>query len=417
MNSRTAPSGSWKSARGPFSTPPCRSSSKTISTPWVRRWSSAAAYSSCGTAKAWCTPPWLSCTGLIGGGRLTRIRQVPAASRNTMSPRGTVIRCRQPTTSVMLKCATDLIATIAVLPDCIDRRNLVIASEAKQSRAAGQRGRWARDCMAAIRDLDEAREHHFGQHDTVDPTLFHAGLAVIAAIYRHHEVERGKREQPLAAPPDTAYPMERLRRRANGDIAHVPVIAVAATAIDRDHGSDHAFHPLGRHHFLAIPHATREGDLADLQHVARQQSQTRRGTRLAVTTDGPFAGAKAHRLEQHAAGIVVQLLAGALGNQPAENRRSTAAIGPFYARLAYDRALENEAETIGRRLHCVLAVAQVAVGNGELVPLEAERHAEYVVHRQAIAAGLLREVSIIGELIVELSLGWRHIAVRERDPV
>src|SRR5215831_3093465 len=47
----------------------------------------------------------------------------------------------------MLKCATDLIATIVVLPDCIDRRNLVIASRAKQSRAAGQRRRWARDCF------------------------------------------------------------------------------------------------------------------------------------------------------------------------------------------------------------------------------------------------------------------------------
>jgi hypothetical protein len=37
----------------------------------------------------------------------------------------------------MLKCATDLIATTVVLPDCIDRRNLVIASEAMQSRGAG----------------------------------------------------------------------------------------------------------------------------------------------------------------------------------------------------------------------------------------------------------------------------------------
>ena|SRR6516225_3758554 len=44
---------------------------------------------------------------------------------------------------------TDLIATIVVLPDCIDRRNLVIASEAKQSRAAGQRGRRTRDCFVA----------------------------------------------------------------------------------------------------------------------------------------------------------------------------------------------------------------------------------------------------------------------------
>src|SRR5215469_15022782 len=43
----------------------------------------------------------------------------------------------------MLKCATDLIATIVVLPDCIDRLNLVIASRAKQSHAAGQRRRWA----------------------------------------------------------------------------------------------------------------------------------------------------------------------------------------------------------------------------------------------------------------------------------
>src|SRR5215469_9587236 len=49
----------------------------------------------------------------------------------------------------MLKCATDLIATIVVLPDCIDRRNLVIASEAKQSRAAGHRGRRTRDCFVA----------------------------------------------------------------------------------------------------------------------------------------------------------------------------------------------------------------------------------------------------------------------------
>jgi hypothetical protein len=56
----------------------------------------------------------------------------------------------------MLKCATDLIATIVVLPDCIDRRNLVIASEAKQSRAAGQRGPWARDCfVAGGRDIQD----------------------------------------------------------------------------------------------------------------------------------------------------------------------------------------------------------------------------------------------------------------------
>src|SRR5262249_49459934 len=48
----------------------------------------------------------------------------------------------------MLKCATDLSATIVVLPDCIDR-NLVIASETKQSRAAGQRGCRARDCFVA----------------------------------------------------------------------------------------------------------------------------------------------------------------------------------------------------------------------------------------------------------------------------
>src|SRR5262245_1754897 len=84
--------------------------------------------------------------------------------------------------------------------------------------------------------LGEARQHHFGQHDTVDTVLLRAGLAVIAAIHRHDEVERGKREQPLAAPPDAAYPMECLRRRTNGDVAHVPVIAVAATTIDRDHG-------------------------------------------------------------------------------------------------------------------------------------------------------------------------------------
>ena len=51
-------------------------------------------------------------------------------------------------------------------------------------------------------------------------------------------------------------------------------------------------------------------------------------------------------------------------------------------RLAYDRAPEDEAETVGRHLDRVLAVAQVAVGNGEFVPFEAERHAEHVV-RQA----------------------------------
>src|SRR5690349_15485386 len=46
----------------------------------------------------------------------------------------------------MLKCATDLLTTIVVLPDCTDRRNLVIAGEAKQSRA----DRAARESAALV---------------------------------------------------------------------------------------------------------------------------------------------------------------------------------------------------------------------------------------------------------------------------
>src|SRR4051794_2054921 len=57
-------------------TPPWRSSSKVILTPFSRRWSSAAWYSSCAIAKAWCTPPWSWGRGLIGWLRLMRTRQI-----------------------------------------------------------------------------------------------------------------------------------------------------------------------------------------------------------------------------------------------------------------------------------------------------------------------------------------------------
>ena len=86
--------------------------------------------------------------------------------------------------------------------------------------------------MAMAQDLDKAWQYHFVQHNSVDVALLQAGLAIIAAIHRHDEVERGKCEQPLPAPPDAAYPMERAGWRANGDIAHVPVIAIAAPTID-----------------------------------------------------------------------------------------------------------------------------------------------------------------------------------------
>ena len=48
-----------------------------------------------------------------------------------------------------------------------------------------------------------------------------------------------------------------------------------------------------------------DDNLADLQHVPRQQSQTRSTGRFAIAADRPFGGTKTHRLKQHSPGIVM----------------------------------------------------------------------------------------------------------------
>ena len=117
--------------------------------------------------------------------------------------------------------------------------------------------------------------------------------------------------------------------------------------------------------------------------------------RLAVSARRPFGRAEAERVEQGTAAVVVQRLPGALGDQAAEQRGRAAAIGPLDAGLARDRPLEDVAIAVERELHGVLAVARIAIGNRQLVPGETERHAENVMDRQAIAAGLLREIRLV----------------------
>ena len=196
------------------------------------------------------------------------------------------------------------------------------------------------------------------------------------------------------------------------------MITVTARGPDSDGRPGNALHPVGGHDLLALPDAVGERELADLQKVARQQPEAGRGTRLAIPADRPFAGTEAHRIEQHAAGIGWQLLARPLGNQAPKNRRRGAAVGPFRAGLADDGQTEDEAEAVGRGLHGDLAVAQVvAVGNGELVPFEAECHVEHVSDGDFLPAGLVAEIGIFGELIVKLGVGRRHLSRGERHAI
>ena len=115
--------------------------------------------------------------------------------------------------------------------------------------------------------------------------------------------------------------------------------------------------------------------------------------------------------------IVAERAAGALGDQSAKERRGAAAIGPFRAGQVCDRAIEDEAKTVGCRLHRVLAVAKLAIRYRELIPFEPERHAHHMINRQPIAAGLVCEVGILGELVVKLRLGARHLAGRECNAI
>lgn len=74
-------------------------------------------------------------------------------------------------------------------------------------------------------------------------------------------------------------------------------------------------------------------------------------------------------------------------------------------------------KTVGCRLHRVLAVTKVAIRYREFISFEPERHAQHMINRQPIAARLVCEVGILGELVVKLCLGGRHLAGRECNAI
>ena len=148
-----------------------------------------------------------------------------------------------------------------------------------------------------------------------------------------------------------------------------------------------------------------------------QHAQARGGSGLALQAVGPFGRSQPHRIEQRAARIVRQLLAGTLGDQSAQQRGAAAIVGPLHAGLAHDRPIEHVAVAIGRQFHGDLAVARIAIGNGEFVPFDAQRHAEHVGDGEAVPSWLVGEVCVLRELIVQLRLGRRHLAVGKRNTI
>src|SRR6266700_8043248 len=140
------------------------------------------------------------------------------------------------------------------------------------------------------RNSDEAWQHDLADDGIVDTPLFGIRLVIVATALRHDEVVRGKDVQALAAPADAARPGLPALRHAGGGSAEIPVIAVAEPTLDRDHRGRHALHPIRRHDLATVPDSAGEHELADLQHVARQQAQARGGAILAVPALGPRGG-------------------------------------------------------------------------------------------------------------------------------
>ena len=113
----------------------------------------------------------------------------------------------------------------------------------------------------------------------------------------------------------------------------------------------------------------------------------------------------------------MQRVSGALADQAAKERRGATAIGPFRAGRVCDRAIEDEAKTVRCRFHRILAIARVAIRYREFIPFEPEGHAQHMMNCQPIAAWLVCEVNMFGELVVKLCLGGRHLAGRERNTI
>ena len=113
----------------------------------------------------------------------------------------------------------------------------------------------------------------------------------------------------------------------------------------------------------------------------------------------------------------MQRLAGAFGDDAAEQRSGAAAIGPALARLHHDRTLQHIAIAIGRAIHRDLAVGRIGVGNAQLIPIRAHGHRQHVMQRPALPAGVGGEVGIFRKRLHQGLLGRRHLAGLERDPV
>src|SRR6185503_2789468 len=154
-------------------------------------------------------------------------------------------------------------------------------------------------------------------------------------------------EELLAAPADAAEPWLHALRRADRMLAEIPVIAVAPSVRQHDFGCQRLAQPVDRYDLLVLPLAAAEHELADLQHVDRQQAQARGGNRLAVAAGRPFRRTEAQRLEQDAPRIGLQSIARAARDQPAEQRGRAAAIRPLRPRFVHDLALEHEAVAVG----------------------------------------------------------------------
>src|SRR3569832_1616416 len=116
-------------------------------------------------------------------------------------------------------------------------------------------------------------------------------------------------------PPQSMPPTQRRVLRPGGAIADIPMVAVTAGLTDCDDWRRDPLHPIRRYDRLAIPHAAGLHELADLDEITRQQPQARGGVRLAILSLGPFGRSELQRIEQHAAAVVEQRLAGAPGDQ------------------------------------------------------------------------------------------------------
>ena len=117
------------------------------------------------------------------------------------------------------------------------------------------------------------RQHDGNEDRRVDPALLLAALLVVAAVHADHQVEIGHDIEALAAPADAPDPGMKLRLAGSGGLSKIPVLAILATGIDADGRRGDPLHPVGGHELASLPSAIREKELANLHHVARQQTQ------------------------------------------------------------------------------------------------------------------------------------------------